>query len=238
MFCLQLSAKPALHSVPDVNWEPYWIIQGPTGNGILGNLMQHLVQQPGLQLKASNPFPVKRVQLMFAHGELVVECCVNPAWRPAQDNQGKSLWSDVVMTTHEVLVFPKGKEFTASSSKDLAGKQVATILGYGYANDDLYTRNDVLNNIAQLKLVAFERTDVGIFDIHELKYLLSSVAQAKTLSDKISLGPKIGSSKLRMRVHSSRPDLLEKLNKHIRRAKEDGTLAKILEQYVGTANPN
>lgn len=234
LFCFSMHtrAQTALYSVPEVNWEPYWIVEDGRGHGILGKLMQHLASQADLELEASPPYPVKRVQKMFSNAKLTVECCMNRSWRPAEDSHGESLWTEPVMTTHEVLVFPKGQTFNASSSQDLAGKQVATILGYGYANDDLYTRNDVLTNIAQLKLVAARRVDVGIVDMHELQYLLSTHETAQTLAGQTNMGPKIGSSELRMRVHSARPDLLEKLNQQIKRIKSDGTLSRISSLYL------
>lgn len=195
--------------------------------------MTFIRTQGSFSLGASDPLPVKRVQLMFARGEIQIECCINKSWRPERDQQGRTLWTEPVMTTYEVLAFPAGQEFEAASTADLAGKQVATILGYGYANDALFARNDVLNNIAQLKLVAFGRVAAGIFDENELRYILNKVPEAKALADEISLGPRIGSSKLRMRVHSSREDLLEPLNRLIEQVRRDGTLETIRARYLG-----
>lgn len=221
-----------LYSVTDVSWEPYWIIEQGSASGILADFMEVIGGKIRADLQPSQPYPVKRAQMLFERGDIVIECCVNQAWRDAQDNHGASLWTETVLSTNEVAVFPAGKEFPVKQPSDLTGKQVATILGYGYVGDDLFMRNDVLNNIAQLKLVAFERVEAAIFDIHELSYLLQTHPEAIKLQSKITIGETISSSDLKIRIHSKYPELLPQINSEIRRMSKNGEISSIVKRYI------
>lgn len=224
--------EPLLYSVTDVSWEPYWIVEQGEARGIFSDLMKSIAPHVGAGLTAESPYPVKRAQMMFERGDIAVECCINQAWRSPTDSAGETLWTETVLTTHEVVVFPAAKPLLVKTPADLAGKEVATILGYGYIGDKLFKRNDVLDNIAQLKLVAYERVDAAVVDIHELSYLLRSDPSIIELKDKITIGEKVGSSALKMRINSQHPELLPALNAEIRRMKQSGKMKAIVDRYI------
>ncbi len=236
LFSLGAQAQPltpAYYAVPDVNWEPYWIIEEGQARGILGELMQALDEQTQTAMVASEPLPVKRNQVFFDKGELVLECCVNEAWRDKNDENGVSLWSDAVLSTHElVVVHPAETDFVIEQASDLKGKAVATILGYGYKWDAIFQRFDVTTNLAQLNLVALRRVDVAIIDEYEFRYLLGHNEPIAGMRHDLKSGARIGSSELKIRIHSSRPDLLLPVNKALARLKEEGAIDALIQRYI------
>jgi len=194
--------------------------------------MKELDGRLDYKLEASAPLPVKRAKWKFANGGTVIECCVNIAWRDILDSGGTTLWTETVLDTAEILVFPIGQGFPASHISDLKGKSIATILGYGYLGDDKFIRHDSQNNIAQFREVARGLIDAAIIDQYELRYMLKYEPRVQSIAGKIELGPTISQSALKMRIHSSRPELLNSVNRAIKEMKSDGTIQRLLNKYI------
>ena len=233
VFAAQAEApsRAALYSVPTVNWEPYWIVNRGEGRGILGDLMREVAALVPQALSPAEPLPVKRNQHLFDVGEIAVECCVNTAWRPQKDSNGVSLWSDTVMMTYETVITPRRADRSIDSVAALEGLDIATILGYGYAADDTFTRFDVANNIAQLTLVAAERVDAAIIDEYEYRYVVRQHPNVLPLANRLEKQARIGASELKIRIHSSRPDLLTPINEAIATLQERGVIEALVRAY-------
>ncbi len=229
---LVVSASTLRYAVSNESWEPYWIVRGEQVSGILNDVMQALDLQMDETLVADTPQPPLRAQKHFRDAIVQLECCLNPAWRSDAEQAAVSLWSDPVLTAEEVIVFHRGKRFTFLDLQDLRGRAISTVRGYGYVGSQYFTRVDRPNSVAQLTSVALGRTDAGIIDRLELTYLLASHPEISRLADKIEPGPVVNRSELRVRLHSSRAELLKPLNAAIARLRDDGTLAHIVGRYT------
>lgn len=225
-------AETLRYAVTNESWEPYWIVRDGRVSGIFSDVMQALDQQMDVAFEAETPQPPLRAQKHFREAVVQLECCVSKAWRSAADQVEVSLWSEPVLSTEEVLIFPPGRPFPFNRLQDLQGRTVSTVRGYGYAGSQYFTRSDSPNSIAQLKVVARRRVDAGIIDRLELAYLFASHPDIPALPASMELGPVISRSELRIRVHRSRAELLEPLNAAIGRLREDGTLAMIVQRYA------
>jgi len=223
---------PIYYSISTINWDPYWLISDQNINGILSDVMKELDRRLPYSFLASQPLPIKRAKLKFTQGDPIIECCVNITWRESLDSGGKTLWTDSVMVTEEIIIFPIGQSFPVTSIADLKGKTIATILGYGYSGDDKFIRHDVQNNIAQLRRLVSGKSDAAIIDRLEFFYVLKHKPKVQDIKDKFELGPVIGQSTLKMRIHSTRSDLLAPVNRVIKEMKVDGTIDKIVNSYI------
>jgi len=223
---------PVYYSIPAISWGPYWLISDQNISGILSDVMKDLDRRLPYSFLASQRLPIKRAKFKFTQGGSVIECCVNIAWREPIDSGGTTLWTDSVMVTEEVIIFPIGQSFPVTSVADLKGKTVATILGYGYSGYDKFIRHDVQNNIAQLRRLVSGKSDAAIIDRFEFLYVLNHEPKVQAITDKFELGPVIGQSTLKMRIHSTRPDLLAPVNRVIKEMKVDGTIKKIVNSYI------
>jgi ABC-type amino acid transport substrate-binding protein len=220
------------YAVTNESWEPYWVVRDGRVSGIFSDVMQALDQQMDVTLEAETPQPPLRAQKHFREAVVQLECCVSMAWRSAPEQLEVSLWSEPVLNTEEVLIFPPGRSFPFSRLQDLQGRVISTVRGYGYAGVQYFTRSDSPNSIAQLNSVARGRAEAGIIDRLELASLLASHPEIRALPAAVELGPVVSRSELRMRLHHSRADLLEPLNAAIGRLREDGTLATIVQRYA------
>lgn len=220
------------YAVTNESWEPYWVVRDGQVSGIFSDVMQALEQQMDVALEAEVPQPPLRAQKHFREAVVQLECCVSMAWRSAPEQAEVSLWSEPLLYTEEVLIFPAGRSFPFTRLQDLQGRVISTVRGYGYAGSQYFTRSDSPNSAAQLKVVARRRVDAGIIDRLELASILANNPEIKALPAAVELGPVVSRSELRMRLHRSRAELLEPLNAAISRLREDGTLAMIVQHYA------
>ena len=152
--------------------------------------------------------------------------------RASKEQAEVSLWTDVLMTVEEVLIFPIGKSFEFNKLEDLKGKLISTVRGYGYVGSEFFIRSDSSDNISQIQKVALQRADAGIIDRSTLSYLLKNSRKLKERSTKIEIGPVINRSDLKIRVHISRPELVKSINIAIKKMKQDGTIQKAIDSYI------
>lgn len=233
LMTMQANAQsPVVYAVTSVNWEPYWIVSEQGSSGILNDVMIELDRRSPHFFFASPNLSVRRSRQAFHDGDAILECCVSEDWRAQHDVAGKTLWTDTVMLVKERLIYPKNAAFPANELKDLKGKSIATILGYGYAGDKYFNRFDTIDNIAQMGMIAKKRTDAAIIDAYEYDFMLKHSEEIQKISHQLEVGPIIHQSDLKMRIHSSRPDLLEPINRAINAMKEDGTIQKLIRRYT------
>ena len=74
--------------------------------------------------------------------------------------------------------------------------------------------------------------DAGIIDRVELAHILKSSVTLKERNVKNDEGPVINRSELKMRIHLSRPELIQSINLAIAKMKQDGTIRKIINSYI------
>lgn len=237
MFALLISCSVSgsdqiRHVVTDQNWEPYWIMSDQGSTGILNDFMLELNPRLPYVVTNSELYSVNRSRVAFTAGEVEMECCLNRVWRRAADSGGTTLWSDTVLNTEEVIIFPRDRSFPVEGPGDLRGKTIATIYGYGYIWSDEFTRLDSINNFSQLSLVARGRADGAIIDLLELKYLLKNNPSFQEIENQIEIGPIINKTDLKIRVHSSRPELIDPINDAIRHIQNAGILDEIISRHT------
>jgi len=225
-------AESARYSVTDRNWSPYWIVAPDRVSGILNDIMVELDQRLDIAITANRQLPVRRTKMKFKSGEIQIECCVSEAWRDSPEQVEVSLWTDVVMTVEEVLIFPPGQPFEFNQFSDLKGKLISTVMGYGYEGSEFFERSDSMNNISQIQKVALARCEAGIIDRVELAYTLKHSQELKDKKVEFEIGPVINRSALKMRIHRSRPELVAPINAVISKMKLDGTIQDIIDRYV------
>ncbi len=230
VFTLVSAADSVRYAVTDVSWEPYWIMDGSKASGILHEITLELDKRLSVKLLPSKLLSVKRSKKAFDEGLVQIECCVNIAWRKEQP--AASVWSDTVLVVEEILVFPLGKAFNFESIKDLKGRKISTIRGYGYVGDHLFTRSDSVSNVSQIRKLALVRAEAGIIDKAELSYIKKHIPELKAQWSAIELGPVINRSELKVRIHHSREDLLQPINLAINEMKQKGIIKEIVNRYL------
>lgn len=234
LFPVSLLADTLTYAVTDESWAPYWIVEDGRVEGILQDVMQALRERVPVQFEASRPLPPLRAQKLFREGRLQLECCVNRAWRSAPEQAAVSLWSIPVLDSQEILLFPPGRAFVYRRMEDLRGRSIATVRGYGYAGSEYFQRNDGADALALVYNVAQGRSEAGIVDRLEWRYLHSTRMQFKTPRWLVEEGPVINRSDLRIRLHRDQAQWLGALNAAIASMQKDGSIDRIVDRYLSS----
>ena len=229
-------AEILTYAVTDESWAPYWIVEGQRVSGILHEFMLALDERLPEQLQASHPLPPLRAQKLFRDGQLLIECCVSKRWRSDAEQAGLSLWTVPVLETEEMLIFAPGRRFPYRHLQDLHGHSIATVRGYGYVGSEYFQRNDGADVRALIYMVAHGRSEAGILDRLEWRYLQQQDAQLQAPRWQVEEGPTINRSQLRLRLHRDLAGRLKAFNAAIRSLQADGTLARIVARYAPQAH--
>lgn len=228
-------AQTLTYAVTDEGWAPYWIVDGQRVSGVLQEFMLALDERLPEQLQASHPMPPLRTQKLFRDGVLQIECCVSKSWRSDAAQAEASVWTVPVLETEEMLIFKPGKSFPYRHVEDLRGRSIATVRGYGYVGSDNFQRNDGADVRALIYRVSRGRSEAGILDRLEWRYLQHTDAQLQAPSWRVEEGPTFHRSQLRLRLHRDQVGRLKAFNAAIRSLQDDGTLARIVARYAPQA---
>ena len=188
------------------------------------------------QLQASRPLPPLRTQKLFREGALQIECCVSKHWRRDAGQGEVSLWTVPVLEAEEMLVFAPGRRFAYQRLQNLRGRSIATVRGYGYVGSEYFQRHDGADVQALIHLVAQGRSEVGILDRLEWRYLQHEHAMLQGARWQVEEGSTINRSQLRLRLHQQQANRLAAFNAAIRSLQADGTLARIVARYAPQAH--
>ncbi len=229
-------ADTLTYAVTDESWAPYWIVEEQRVSGILHEFMLALDKRLPESLLASHPLPPLRTQKLFREGQLQIECCVSRSWRSDAEQAEVSLWTVPVLETEEMLIFPPGRAFPYSRLEDLRGRSIATVRGYGYAGSEHFQRSDGADVRALIYRVAQGRSEAGILDRLEWRYLQHVDEQLQAPRWQVEEGPTIHRSQLRLRLHRKLQGRLEAFDAAIRSLQKDGTLAQIVAKYAPQAH--
>lgn len=231
-FLMPTAHAETLYFAPLQNgWGPFWVIdqEKKTHSGIFVDILDEISRITDYEFINYGYLPPKRIRRLFENGDVQIECCISPTWRTSIKEIENQLWTDPVLRTQEVLIFPKNRAFPFNQPDDLKGKTIGTILGYGYHLENIFTRYDVPKSMNLVRLVAKNRLPAAILNLQETMYLLRN----NPLREKIEISDNHFSDlSLHMRVHRKSGHVVGPLNEAIYQIISQGTLDKIIAKYL------
>lgn len=209
--------------VAPTGYLPYYMGEGK-GDGIAIDILKELATRSGISIEVKW-VPQKRSRELLAAGvEVNAEFPVAQEWRGAYAD--KAVFSDMIMTGEEVVLFPADKVFPVKDIKtDLVGRKGSFVLGYVYP-DYGYVREDASDDDAQIRKVATGRTEFSVADRYVANYI------AKTDGLALAYGPVWSSYEYRMLVHKNSAALLPRINAAIATMKADGSIQRAIDKYT------
>ena len=167
---------PAAHATPEnkeiivgfnnVAWPPY-LIEEANGKiqGIMIDVMKAIASKHGYSIKIK-ALPEKRAIRGMTRGDI-------DAYSKAKEwvkNPKAYLWTDPVVDSTDVLIFPKDRPVDFETPDDLKGKKIGAILGYRYPllepyfADGRIKRDDVKKDSLMLGKLLRGRDDAAIIN--------------------------------------------------------------------------
>lgn len=176
LIAVSMGLMPAAHATPEnkeivvgfnnVAWPPY-LIKDPNGkiHGIMIDVIKTIASKHGFSVKITS-LPEKRAIRAIASGDI-------DAYSKAKEwvkNPEAYLWTDPVVDSTDVLIFPKDRPVDFETPDDLKGKKIGAILGYRYPllepyfADGRIKRDDVKRDSLMLGKLLRGRDDAAIIN--------------------------------------------------------------------------
>jgi len=246
VFCLMavsMGLVSAAHATPEnkeiivgfnnVAWPPY-LVEEPNGkiHGIMIDVMKAIASKHGFSVKIT-PLPEKRAIRGIAGGDI-------DAYSKAKEwvkNPDLYLWTDPVVDSTDVLIFPKDRPVAFETPDDLKGKKIGAILGYRYPLLDPYfadgriKRDDVKKDSLMLAKLLKGRDDAAIINKHVALWV---IRQNPEFKGKFAFSEKPGGKagcRFMFTPKRNWGPFIETFNKELAAMKTDGRLDAIVGKY-------
>ena len=217
----------------DIAWAPY-LIKETNGkiHGIMIDVMKAIASKHGFTVKIT-PLPEKRAIRAMAQGDL-------DAYSKAKEwvaDPKAYLWTDPVVNSMDVLIFPKDRPVSFETPDDLKGKRIGAILGYRYPLMEPYfadgriERDDVKKDSLMLGKLLRGRDDAAIINKLVAFWV---IRQNPEFKGKFAFSDKpVGEAGCRFMFTPKRNwgPFIEIFNEELASMKGDGRLDAIVKKY-------
>jgi len=228
MEIVSTSIQAAPLKVGFYNFPPFMSIDSQIG--IYHDIFESISRDTGYIFEIEC-FPSARVKMNFESNLIDIEPGVNPTWRKGSKVPGQ--YTIPFAKAVDVVLFRPGQHIPVDGPESLKGRAVGAIRGYIYPGfTDSFTKNeiirvDLIDEPKLLKFLVAGRVD-QIF-------INKSVAQYWILKNEsyrnYVIGDVIGDVDVMMRVHPSKKQEIERLNKAIKNLSTSGEIEKIFGKY-------
>jgi len=192
----------------------------------LEQVWQAVITEAGIPFKRTTALQGRR-RRMFIEGFVTLDCCFSPSWRNRPEEQVVQLFTDSIYVTEIHYVFKKGQSIPIPTPHSLKNLRMAIVRGFDYTFQDYFGETIAANSPAD----AMNLVDLGRAHVTEYSRVQFEFDMARQPRD-LELGGVSNYISLLARVHTSRADLLPRLNAAIARMKKDGRIQKILQTAI------
>jgi len=193
---------------------------GQTNSVEFNTLYQAILDDAGINYNML-VIPTNRKRRMFVAGEILIDCCTAKVWRTRPEEIASQLNSREFIKSAEHYVFHKNNDIEIHSVDQLKRHRIAIVRGFVYKQQDYF--GEVLETTdldEMLRVVAAGRAEVGIINPYDFR------RRMKTSPLPLRLGSEHEASSLVIRVHKSRPELLQRINAVIDQYLAEGRILK------------
>ena len=204
------------------NWVPYYSAD-KENPGILGELVPLILSQANIKGEQVT-LPPSRTNLALNKGFLDFDL-ISPSWLSENEKSQEFSFSDPIIEIKEHIVYLSDMYLEPPEVSVINNKEVGTVRGYYYHDDDYFIRKD-FGSEKEL-LIALQAKRVKFAIIGDLPALYWS----KKLDVPIQLGPIHSSGLLCIRIRTALNHLLPAINHSINKLNEDGTIRETSARY-------
>lgn len=191
--------------------------------GMYIDILESISSKSGIQFRYRF-LPQARIRMYLKIGTLDVEPGIDPEWRKEQGEEEVSVYSDVLFSSEEVLIYNPGQFRNAPDAIELmTDYRPCKLLGFNELEATKDTRS-LTSEDQLLELIRLKRCDWAIFPLDVLK--------SKPSYGQIAHTNPVANYDLRLRLHKKDADYLPMINMAIRSMKVNGELSSIIKGYL------
>ena len=227
--------KEIVFSMSTKGYPPYLVVNEYGGvDGIMMDVLREIASK--LDFKIVLEFLPEKRGLLYVEKGMVDVWPKSEVWVP---NPEKFYWTDPVLRSIDSLMFLEKNPLKFTEAEDLFGKNIGSILGYGYPMFDEHFANNRINRIdsrserEMINLVAKERLDAAIINELVGLWVIGQDPELQRVKFRFS-EKKVGDAPYQFmftKEHNWQP-FIEQFNKELKKMKLNGRLDEIIAKYV------
>lgn len=237
---------------PAVASEPYAVLVGKNGyppfvivdtdsdgaviyRGVVIDFLDAFEEQYPEYRRQFVSLPRKRANAAMAKGQKIDLMFQSPLFAQ-QSAKSHYEFTEILFRSKDVVITRQGDTLTYNAPEDLFGRDVGTILGYGYGSfDELFesgviSSRRVSSHTQAIQLLNRNRVDAYFGNIHVSPYFITKLGldpSSFRFSEK-----SLFEFDLAFMVNRKKVKLLNDMNSFVRYGKESGLLKQIMESYL------
>lgn len=211
-------------------YPPYMIVDQGAPSGIMWDVVSLIAKRLDYQIVAKK-IPRKRVDRMLLNGDIDGTSRA----REWTHEPSQFLFTDPIVTIHEVFFTPENAEVTYNHPRELFSKTVVTHLGYLYPSLQPYFESGAIRrfDVSRDKdmfnfLLHGDRFDAAVVDLLVGKWILKNEGMQSQFRFSDS---KMNSYGFRVMLNKKWQPFANKFNAELARIRENGELDAILANY-------
>lgn len=224
------------------NYAPYIINPSTTFEcdeskmgGILFDLLVQFQKQNFQYSIIYRNYPRRRVNEMLKRGE-EIDLFFNSPLFTDEETKKYYNFSAVIFHTRDVVVSRKKDNFIYKSPKDLYGKRVATIRGFGYGAFDPLLKNGIIKddrspgNENLIQKLKYGRIDVFFGNIHVTPYYMKKMGMDM---DEFRFSKKsLLEFNLLLVIRKDKKSFYKDFNKFVVKSRKNGLINRLEKKYI------
>ena len=212
-------------------WIPYQKGANAGSIGVFEEVINHISNISGIPFKSVN-FPPKRAEKALLSGLVDFDfMCLE--WFTNGIDESKFVITEPIFRISEMFVVKKATQHNLTSPHSYFGKDIGTIAGYFYLNDNKFNRVDFLNEQQVILGLKNDRFDIAILEREVARHW----AKVHDVDIDFPLVHTTGLIRLRLRIENLVH--LKKINDAIITIRKNGELRNILNKHALTSHiPN
>jgi polar amino acid transport system substrate-binding protein len=211
------------------SWYPYYIAKSPERPGILGELIPKILSLAEISSQVHH-LPPKRTNQALDSGLLDFDV-VSPSWFESGNVGDNFMLSAPIMTIVEYIVVLDKNKPLWNVADDIKGRNIGTVMGYAYHDDNDYTRVDFKSERELIMALHKERVEAIISGE------LTALFWANELKLPIRFALEHSSGDLMIRLRKNHNSLLPSINSAIQTLKKNGEIQRVIDKYTQNMAP-
>ncbi|MDO6835019.1 transporter substrate-binding domain-containing protein [Pseudoalteromonas carrageenovora] len=203
---------------------PYYT-NDPKKPGVLPEIIEKVLDEANITASHIN-LPTKRIT-KYLQDEIIDFDVISLEWLPKNErNDPRYVFSEPLIYATEMIVTLPKNAHNWQSTNSLRGKNIGTVLGYYYYDDNTFERVDFPSEKELMTALSRNRVEAALVG------KLTALYWAKQLDMRIAFGAQHSHGFLSIRLLSKHKNLLPKINQAIKNLHSQGYIKNIEDKYL------
>ncbi|KTF11116.1 substrate-binding periplasmic protein [Pseudoalteromonas sp. H103] len=227
VFCIyaSINSTPLKYNISASGSHYPYYTNDPKKPGVLPEIIEKVLDDANITASHIN-LPTKRIT-KYLQDEIIDFDVISLEWLPKNErNDSRYVFSEPLIYATEMIVTLPKNAHNWQSTNSLRGKNIGTVLGYYYYDDNTFERVDFPSEKELMTALSRNRVEAALVG------KLTALYWAKQLGMRIAFGAQHSHGFLSIRLLSKHKNLLPKINQAIKNLHSQGYIKNIEDKYL------